>query len=738
MARTAPRRPAPGRAVAPELPRPAARVRPRTYTHLRDGFLLSAAGIAGFGAAPMLGYPGLGPAALVAGVGGGMAVAASGHRAKERRDLEDRVLEALAADGMGSVLRVPALDRAVVKFSRWTRGWPGVPQRIRLRYSPTVQDQSPEWAAALAEVLQRRLLVPYKVVEHDRLHCVVWVGLDTKVVNEIEVPYAQTRAERALTKLIDPSVTLLGAELDDAEELLSITVRHEAAEKMAAAGARARVERTMSTMLPGRWRAKWDLEGDTVRFEQRPTLPTSIWLPTEMPDDVDDLLSNYEQVRIPLGVDEDGEEIFWEPARIPQVLMTGGTGTGKTSTGHAILGKITQFGWPVWVLDGKRVEFLHHRTWPNVQIVATTVAQQVAMIHRVWRLQEERYRLMEEEGVRVEDFEPLVVILDEFTEFVAELLSWYGTVKQKGDPTQPPTLREHSSLARKARTARIHIIQTMQRPDVSLFGSKDGGEARSNFGQRISVGRLDPQGAMMMWQNPSVGTTIPRGARQRAMTTNTDGLPVEVQCYRFPSMTAPEDSDEGRLRERLRPTRARHPRLLVLPPAQKDEGQELGFWDYAMTEWVRAEHRPDLDPVVQGARRRSADDAREASSTMAVLGLRPDGRTRAFGTPPAPRLLSSGLTEENYVDDYAVIVDLDDYTGYTAPLQMRPHDVSIGDLIQVDDAPGEWVVVEEDPEDDVLEPGLVALSWRSDADERGSLSMSSDSYISVRRPEEAS
>ena len=69
--------------------------------------------------------------------------------------------------------------------------------------------------------------------------------------------------------------------------------------------------RWMSSSMPGRWRAIWDLEGDEVRFEVRPSLPSSVWLPQRTPEDTEDLLRNYRQVKIPCAVDEDGREILW-------------------------------------------------------------------------------------------------------------------------------------------------------------------------------------------------------------------------------------------------------------------------------------------------------------------------------------------------------------------------------------------------------------------------------------------
>ncbi|MGV1009513.1 MAG: hypothetical protein ACOYBY_13010 [Dermatophilaceae bacterium] len=60
----------------------------------------------------------------------------------------------------------------------------------------------------------------------------------------------------------------------------------------------------------------------------------------------------------------------------------------------------------------------------------------------------------------------------------------------------------------------------------------------------------------------------------------------------------------------------------------------------------------------------------------------------------------------------------------------------VGDLIQIEEGSGVWVVVDEPPADDVLDLDQVTVSWRGDGDESGSLSLSDDILIEVRRPEE--
>ena len=45
-------------------------------------------------------------------------------------------------------------------------------------------------------------------------------------------------------------------------------------------------------------------------------------------------------------------------------------------------------------------------------------------------------------------------------------------------------------------------------------------------------------------------------------------------------------------------------------------------------------------------------------------------------------------------------------------------------------------MVDEQPEDDVVAPGMIAVSWRGDGDESGSISLPDDTLIDVRRPQE--
>ena len=687
---------------------PALRIPPRRTHHVMHGAQLLLVCLAAAGGLHIMRWPLLAGLVLICGAAGCLAVWVGGALRARRNDLSDRLLEALAG-----VVGMRQLDRRVLRLRRWTWHWPGQPRDVTIRYSPAVPDSDPEWVAQIVTIVAGRLGGRYRQVRHDRHRC----RLDLALITNAEaaapaVPAAQVRAERSIKEFMGPTAAISTVEFNDQGGLTAFEVTHEAAARLANVGYRTRIERGISTIMPGRWRALWDMERDWVRFEERPSLPRNVWIPPLPEDDPNDFA-------VAVAIDEDGKQVVWRPAINPHALLTGGTGTGKTSTGRAILAQITARGWPVWVCDAKRVEFLDFRAWPNVQIVAGSVWQQIAVVQRVWELMEYRYQLIEDGLAQPNDFDPLVVFLDEFAEMRLNLLEYYRQIKIKGDPTQPPTLAQVPSLARKARTARIHLVISTQRPDVELLGS---GEMRDNLGFRVSMGRLSPKGAEMMWENQSIGVSLPRGYRGRAMATHGDGRIVEVQCYRFPDLHAPEGTEEYELLSSMRPAEALHPRLVIVQP------EEHTFSAFAQAEWALASDRPDLDPLNVDPDR--AAEAKAMGSTLASLGLGGTD-TSAGGMPPEYRLRAvPDLAESG--DDQDDDREWSQFDGYLDPEPCSPSGVQMGDLIEVD--PGTWGVVDEEPMEDGDDS--VALSWRGDDDEAGYLSVAADEMVMVRRPDD--
>ena len=295
-----------------------------TTPWLRNAVLTVATGIAALAAGQLSGHLTAGWAALIASVPLAVLIGAQGKRKQLRRQLADRLLQAVAPQ-----LGLRSLDRRAVNLTRWSRGWPGTPTQLVLRYAPGLDDVDPQWQHDILTTTSRLLLERYRidVITHQR--CWLRLQLADPVKEEDSAPAVQVRAERTISELIGPTAAITRTEFVDGE-LVLIEGHHQAGAKLAASGYRARIERVLSTMLPGRWRAHWDMENDGFRFELRPSFPASIWLPVSTNPDGHDVLASYDSLAIPYGVDEDGEVMVWRPAIDPNLMLVGAPGVGKS------------------------------------------------------------------------------------------------------------------------------------------------------------------------------------------------------------------------------------------------------------------------------------------------------------------------------------------------------------------------------------------------------------------------
>ena len=666
-------------------------------------------GFGGVGAAAAAPLYGMGEWSLWIGAAGiviAVLVVVVGRRSQQRQ-----LLQSSLEDGLAPLIGA----RSNVASKGW-RGWPGTPAKVLIRYDATVKDGDPAWKAAIIDTVQRRLDRSASIAKHDRRGRRVVVSVkDIAKENPVEV-----RVSRTIADLLGGAARVTGLRSGADGEVESFEVRHIPTTKVASSGGyRAKIERTFGHVHQGRWRCKWDLEHDKVRFELRPPFPASVVLPRAKVDTKRDVLASYDKVSIDFGVDEDGNLLSWRPAVDPNLMAVGAPGTGKTVLEHNILASVAQWGWPIWVVDGKAIEFLGWRDWPNVQVVASTVETQVAVISRAHEVMEHRYQLIVSGKASEDDFEPLMLFIDEWSDFRANLNDWYTTVKVKGMPTKPPVLQKVASIARKGRSSRVHLLFATQRPDAEYFG----GDMRDNFRARISMGRLSPQGAMMMYQDPNIGTTVPRGCRGRATTIDENNRPVEIQTYFVPDPRKArrrDDVEQLQLLDSLMPApeMCRHGRLLIVPPSDDDIANagdsEYNAW--CATDWVPAEARPDLDPVTNTAV--DSDRARELASPMAMFGIS-TGASRSAS-------FDDGIDES--AGDALVVGD---DAGYGANVDIDPLALSIGDLVELE--PGYWVTVDEEPDYDPMDSSSVLLCWRDDEDNTGATGLNVGERVTSRR-----
>ena len=520
--------------------------------------------------------------AVVGGVAAAVGTGFGGWRTNQRR-----IEAASLASVVGQLLRAPVVLRRV----RW-RGI-GVGRIVRLRVQHTdlaaaVYGAQLGWrvAQAVEQVTGRAFVVRR---QRERLRQLVLAEKPAQAaedMTELDKQRARVGEVAAESFGVDATVT----KIKTTDTVVSeFTVHYRSAAKaMTVPGARYRATVAVGERLTGMWRAQFALEDDLVIFKRRPPLPTYVPRPSlPAPHRSDEAYG-----LIPQGVDEDGQVVNWDiSGPCAHFLRAGRTRSGKTVCviGDAL--ECARRGMPVFVIDPKRVEFMGLRSWPNVQFVATTVLQQIAVIYKMKLEMDERYRLVEEEGFSDADFQPMLLIIDEYRQLYGNVQAWWKSIKVAGMPAECPVLEWIGSLLRMAAYCRIHVDLATQRPDAAFLA----GEQRDNFSARAATGRLSADGAEMMFGTAQVGVNIPMNVRGRGTIIGVDDQPREVQFFYTPDPRRPRNEDDRALLRQLRPVETLWPALALELPDPESFADELPEGKKTNLEWeqlLRARFEP--------------------------------------------------------------------------------------------------------------------------------------------------
>lgn len=636
------------------------------------------------------------------------AAIAAGIRTRRRAELTDRFILAVS-----STLGWREPSRDVLRVKKWSSRWIGHPTKFRVHYSEVLDDTSPTFLPDIATHAKRRLGTTYAVERHDARK--TYVTFVEKVVEAGSKDFQIERVKTMVAKIFGP-----GCKVEtgfDKDGLHDITVGYEVTPRLASSALRHRVEMNLSSALDGRWRAHWDLQHDRVRFEVRPALPGIIPNPSVAPEEVDPL-ATYDSLEVPYAVDEDGNVLNWRPKRDPHMLIVGKTGKGKTVVELGIVGYLAAMGWEIWGIDGKRIEFLGLRSYPNVSLIAGRIDHQARVAHQVYTMMQQRFEDYEAGRVRLEDFVPVLFFIDEYKTFRNALTRWYRSVKPKGGLATPPALDEISDFMSLARKVRMHCVLGTQRPDAEFLT----GDMRDNFGCRISLGRLSPDGAKMMWDSYNIGVTVPLKAIGRGTAYNQEGIPVEVQAYWTPDpyQTDPATPENwvtpGDLEivQRMRPRVTIHQLKQIVDPDDfvdldgESDQDAPNYNDYMATRIIAASAADEM-PV----RKAAGVYARKKSSELTKLQI------------------ASQEVEED---------DTDLFAGYGASSSISLVDLVDseegfnGAIALVDADNGIWGLIDGVEPD--LDDGYVALDYRDlGTGEPSSISLPEDEPITIRTPE---
>ncbi len=289
--------------------------------------------------------------------------------------------------------------------------------------------------------------------------------------------------------------------------------------------------------LPEQGQRTWDqmadalrrmVGGETVQWrESRGTLTVAVsWygLPSELrwgPGASD-------SERIVLGQRHGGAPLDARRRRTPHVLFAGATGSGKGGAIRAAVAGALQAGWQAVVLDPKEsgeYRWLDHLAVP----VFSSISEQVSALEAIDGIRQRRQSLIKHHGVDswrqlpVEArayWQPILVVIDEAGDLLV-------AVRGRSEPQREYAALQHqagaliSQLARKGRSAGIHLIVAIQRPDTAQLGD-GGGALRNNLTARLALGSLDPEGIRML----GISTSDP-------IATTLDGTPGRGICVGF-------------------------------------------------------------------------------------------------------------------------------------------------------------------------------------------------------------
>jgi S-DNA-T family DNA segregation ATPase FtsK/SpoIIIE len=216
----------------------------------------------------------------------------------------------------------------------------------------------------------------------------------------------------------------------------------------------------------------------------------------------------------------DGTIGSWDlNSQTPHALVTGEDAVGRTDAQVVTAISALRRGFRVRIADPSRVEFAALRRWPGVQ-VARTVGDMVTLVDQTYSLMLRRQKRQDV------PLTPEILILDQWPQLHALTTKLWRSHSALGEH---PMMLKVSELLFLGRQTRVHLLLGIPQPSARTLPRI----VQDNAKFRLTLGRLSPEGAHLMWHSPTVGTGIADRTPGHG-TVHTPLGAAEAQVYRLP------------------------------------------------------------------------------------------------------------------------------------------------------------------------------------------------------------